>query len=207
MARRIVQLGLVAALALPLSASAEAPRPFAKVRDQSQAVESLGAFLERYVGTCTDLVEKGTCEANAKRARAEMTGKLFYAILGSEATRMLKPGPYNPGTREFTIEMTPFFQANGLALTDGQPEGQDPQGRPRIRNQPIVATLPPDWMPMDMERLLRTQNLKIHLVFKPIGLWTLGKGDKKVDGVKAKFVGVRLTEARTGDDIALKMSP
>jgi hypothetical protein len=62
-------------------------------------------------------------------------------------------------------------------------------------------------MPMDLERLVRTQNLKIHLVFKPLGLWSLpGKGNEKLQGVKAKFLAVRLTDARSGDEVALKIA-
>ena len=207
MALRLWLLGLALVLALPCPARAEAPKEFAQLRDRAQALESLSAFLERFVGSCTDLVEKKVCESNARKARAELTGKLFVVTLDDSAARMLKAGSYNPGTREFTVEMTPFFEGAGLALTDGPPLGQDAQGRPRVPIKPIVAKLPPDWMPMDMERLLRTQNVKVHLVFKPLGLWSLPakSGGPKMDGVNAKFLAVRLTNARDGEDLALRL--
>jgi len=204
---RLCLTGLALLLVLPATARAEAPKEFARLRDQAQSLESLGAFLERFVGSCTDLVEKKVCESNAKKARGELTGKLFHVILDDSAARMLKAGSYNPGSREFTVEMTPFFEGAGLGLTDGAPLGQDAQGRPRMPIKPIIAKLPADWMPMDMERLLRTQNVKVHLVFKPLGLWSLPakNGGPKMDGVKAKFLAVRLTNARDGEDLALRL--
>jgi hypothetical protein len=119
---------------------------------------------------------------------------------------MLKAGSFNPNTREFTFELTPFFEAVGYGLTDGAPKGQDANGNPRIQIVPIVAKVPDDATPMDFERLLRTQTVKIHLVFRPLGLWALqGKG-KKMEGVRAKFLAVRLTNVRNGDDIGLRLS-
>jgi Family of unknown function (DUF6066) len=197
---------VILALSGPALAHAEAPRAFARLRDQAQAVESLSAFLSRYVGTCTDIEERLVCLQNARKARGELTGKLFHVTLDPEATRMLKGGAFNPATREYTIQMTPFFEAAGLALTDGAPTGQDAQGRPRIPIEPIVVKLPDDMLPMDMERLLRTMNLKIHLVFRPLGTWSLPGREGSLEGVKAKFLAVRLTDARTGDDIGLRLS-
>lgn len=204
-APRMWLLGLVTALLLPRLAAAEAPPAFAKLRDESQAVESLSAFLSRYIGTCTDIEERASCLANAKKARNELAGKNFYVILEGEAVRVLKGGAFNPATREYTIEMTPFFDAGGLALTNGEPKGQTPDGLPRIQIEPIVAKLPPDQLPMDMDRLFRTQSIKLHLIFKPVGIWTLNGKNGKIEGVKAKFLSVRLTYNRTGDEVALKM--
>jgi len=197
---------LAAAFLLPSLARAEAPKAFANLRDAAQSVESLAAFLSRFVGTCTDIEERAACLANSRKARNELAGKSFHVILDREATRMLKGGSFNPATREYTIEMTPFFEAGGLGLTNGEPKGQDSEGRPRIQIEPIRTTLPPDLLPMDMERLLRTQNVKIHLVFKALGVWSLpGKGSDKIEGVKARFQAVRLTAARNGDEVALKV--
>jgi hypothetical protein len=203
---RLVGITCAAALLCTLEARGEAPTAFAKLRDRAQPVESLSAFVDRFVGNCPDMLERATCRANAKKARREMTGKLYYVILDDAASRMLRAGPYNPATRQFQIDLTPFFDAGGLALTDGAPKGQDEAGRPRIPLMPLLASLPPDWMPMDMERLLRTQNVRIHLVFKPLDLWSLPSkdGKERIEGVKTKFLAVRLTDARTGDDLALR---
>ena len=130
MARRLWLLVLALALVAPRLALAEAPPAFAKLRDQAQPVESLAAFLSRYVGTCTDIEERATCLANARRARNELANKSYYVMLDSDACHMLKGGAFNPANREYTIEMTPFFEGGGLALTDGAPKSQDSQGRP-----------------------------------------------------------------------------
>ena len=191
---------------LSLGALADIPQTFAKLRDRSQPLDSLSSFLERYVGTCTDLLTRAECQANAKRARAEMTGKSYYLILDESATRMLRPGTFDPRTRKYRLDLTPFFDAGGLALTDGAPLGQDGEGRPRIPLMPLYAELAPDQFPMDLERLLRTNNVKVHIVFKPTGTWSLpSKGGQSYEGVKAKFLAVRLTNARNGDEIALRV--
>ncbi|MBI5542697.1 MAG: hypothetical protein HY901_02335 [Deltaproteobacteria bacterium] len=205
MARRLWLLGFVTVLALPQLARAEAPPGFVRLRDRAEAVESLSAFLGRFVGTCTDLEERATCLANARKARAELTNKAFHVVLDSEATRMLKAGTFDPATREYTFQMTPFFEGSGLALTNGAPSGQDSQGRPRIQIEPITVRLPLDQMPMDMERHLRTMNVRIHLVFKPQGTWTLPSKSGNLEGVKAKFLAVRLTNARNGEELGLKL--
>ncbi|HEY3447915.1 MAG TPA: DUF6066 family protein [Myxococcales bacterium] len=207
MARRAWFFALaLSVVALPQLARAEAPEAFAKLRDAAQPVESLSAFLSRFVGTCTDIEERQTCLANAKKARNELIGKSFYVILDRDSVRMFKGGSFNPANREYTIEMTPFFDGGGIGLTNGEPKGQDGEGRPRIQIEPIRMTLAPDQMPMDMERLFRTQNMKVHLVFKPLGTWSLpGKGGVKLEGVKAKFQAVRLTYSRNGDEIAMKV--
>lgn len=206
--QRVTSALLLASCLGAPSARAEAPASFARLRDRATPVESLAAFLDKYVGACTDLFEKATCEANSRKARAEMTGKSYYVILDDSAARLLKPGGFNPATREFRIDLTPFFDAGGLALTEGAPPSQDSEGRPRIPLMALQATLPGDWMPMDMERLLRTQGVRIHLVFRPQGLWSLpAKGRPgRLEGVKAKLLAVRLTNARTGEEIALKTS-
>ena len=206
MARGLCSLGLALAVLLPRLAWAEAPKAFASLRDAAQPVESLSAFLSRFVGTCTDIEERATCLANAKKSRNELANKSFYVILDRDSARMFRGGTFNPANREYTIEMTPFFEAGGLGLTNGEPKGQDSEGRPRIQIEPIHMTLPVDVMPMDMERMLRTQNIKIHLVFKALGTWSLpGKSGAKLEGVKSKFQAVRLTYARNGDEVALKV--
>ncbi len=204
--RTWMMVGLVLALIVPATSRSEAPRAFVNLRDKAQPLESLAAFLGRYVGACSDLLEKVECENKAKKARAELTNKLFYVILDESSSRMLKAGAYNPNTREFTFELTPFFESAGLGLTDGAPKGQDANGNPRIQIVPVVAKLPYEAMPMDYERLIRTQNLKVHLIFKPLGLWSMqGKGGK-LEGVRSKFLAVRLTNARSGEDVALRVS-
>jgi hypothetical protein len=60
---------------------------------------------------------------------------------------------------------------------------------------------------MDLERLFRTGNVRVQIIFKPQGIWTLLRRDRKgtIEGVKAKFVAIRLSDARTGDEIAVRI--
>jgi Family of unknown function (DUF6066) len=195
------------ALALAAPAWAEAPKAFASLRDRAEAIDSLTTFLDRYVGHCNDPFERATCEANARKARESMTGKSFYAILGESASRMLRPGPFNPARREYRIDLTPFFEGGDYALTEGSPIGLDAEGRPRFPLMPLTATMPDDWLPMDMERLLRSGMVRVHLVFTPMGLWSLpAKSGGKVEGVRAKFQAVRLVNGRTGAELALHVA-
>lgn len=190
-------------------ARAEAPKDFAEARDRAKPLDGLTAFLDRYIGNCDDPFEKSTCQGNVKKARGEMDGKSYYLILDDGASKMLRPGGYNPNTQEFRFDLTPFFDGGGRALTHGAPNGQDAEGRVRLPIIPLFAKLPLDWMPMDMERLLRTGNVKLQIIFKPQGVWMLKGKDGRTtqEGVKAKFLGVRLTHARNGTDLAYKMNP
>lgn len=203
--QKLVLSLLAAALAQP--AWAEAPKAFVALRDSAEAIDSLTTFLDRYVGRCTDPFEKAACEANARRAREQMTGRAFYAILGESASRMLRAAGFNPTSGAFRIDLTPFFEAGDYALTEGAPIGVDGEGRPRIPLLPIAATMPDGSLPMDVERLLRSGSLRVHLVFKPTGLWSLpGKSGGKLQGVRAKFLAIRIVNARSGEEVALHLS-
>ncbi|MGI5865265.1 MAG: DUF6066 family protein [Myxococcales bacterium] len=195
----------VALVAAQLSAAAPAePSEFSRLQQRAEAVDNLASFLDRYVGRCPPSPDAAECKQRAKRFRAETTGKLFYVRLGADATRLLQPGGHDEAAGEFTFNLTPFFNAGGLGLTEGKPLGLDKQGRPRIGLIPLVAPMPADALPMDMERLVRTQNIRIELVFKPLGAWSL-KAKETLEGVRAKLVAIRLTNARTGEQIALRI--
>lgn len=195
------------ALFAALPARADAPKAFIALRDRAEPVETLTTFLDRYVGHCNDPFEKAACLANARRDRTQMTDHSYYAILGESACRMLRAGAYNPASRELRLDLTPFFEAGDFALTDGAPIGLDGEGRPRIALLPMTSSLPSGWLPMDMERLLRSGQVRVHLIFKPLGLWSLpDRSGGKLEGVRSKFLAVRLVNARTGEEIALHVA-
>jgi hypothetical protein len=196
------------ALVLSSSAWAEAPKAFAALRDSSEAVDSLATFLDRFVGHCTDPFEKATCVANARKAREQMTRRSYYAILGDSASRILKVGAFNPSSGTFRVNLTPFFGAGDFALTEGAPIGLDADGRPRMSLLSMAASMPEGSLPMDVERLLRSGSVKVHLVFKPLGLWSLPSkaGGHKLEGVRAKLLAVRLVNARAGEELALYLA-
>ncbi len=205
----VVRSRLLAFVLVGIAPSARsADDAWAKVRDKATPLEGLSAFLERYVGACADPFSRAECLSNAKRAREEMEGKLYYLILDDRAASMIRPAAFDIRESQYRLDLTPYFEAGGRALTDGVPRSQDDQGRPRMPLTPIWAKLPLGSTPMDLERLFRTGNVKVHLVFKPFGVWKMARKDNKkesIEGVKAKFVAVRLTDARSGDEIALRI--
>jgi hypothetical protein len=102
--------------------------------------------------------------------------------------------------------LTPFFESAGLALTHGQPSKLDGEGRPVIPLIRMQSVLPEAVTPMDVDRVFRTGNVRMQIIFKPLGLWKLPRHDKKgafVEGVKGQLLAVRLSESRTGTDIAV----
>lgn len=203
--RSLAALALFAALRPPAAARAEEPGAFERLEQKAERVEGLAAFLDRYVGRCPKGPEAAACRTRAKRARAEMTGRLYTVRLDPAAARMLRAGGIDKASGRFRFELTPFFDAGGLGLTAGKPLGLDRQGRPRIRTLRLQAPLEDDQTEWDMERLLRTQNVRIELVFRPQGVWSLPARPERLEGMRAKFVAVRLSHARTGRQLALRL--
>jgi len=179
---------------------------FAKLRDRAKQLTGLGPFLDRYIGHCDDPFSKAECLRNAARARQEAEGKLQYLILDDRASEMVHPAAFDPKENQYRLDMTPYFEADGRSLTEGSPKSQDEEGRPRVALLPIWAKLQ-DATPMDVERLFRTGNVRVQIVFKPLGVWTMRRRNKKgtIEGVKAKFVAIRLSDARTGEEIAVRV--
>ena len=204
--RRLLGLSVVLALLAPGMASAEAGRAFAQVRDKAQPLESLASFLSSFVGDCgSDPIDGAECKKKVDAYRKEALGKSYYVILGDEAQRLIEQKGFSPQTHEMEFALTPFFESAGLALTHGQPTKLDNEGRPVIPLIRMVSTLPESVMPMDVDRTFRTGNVRMQIVFKPLGLWKLPRHDKKgafVEGVKGQLLGVRLSESRTGTDLA-----
>jgi hypothetical protein len=180
---------------------------FSKLRDRAKSLDGLGPFLDKYIGNCEDPFTKVECMKNAAHARQEMEGKLFYLILDERAVSMIHPAAFDPNESQYRLDLTPYFEADGRSLTDGAPKSQDDQGRPRLPILPIWAKLQTA-TPMDVERLFRTGNVKIQLIFKPLGVWKLPRKDKKgemIEGVKARFVAIRLSDTRSAEEIAVRI--
>src|SRR4051812_46004003 len=106
-----------ALVALSLAASTlawgDAEPKFSKVRDDAEALQGLGAFLDKYVGDCGTDVE---CKKNTETFRSAANGKKFYMIISEESVTNLTMGGYDPGTQTFTLNLTPFFPASNSAV-------------------------------------------------------------------------------------------
>src|SRR6202521_3987526 len=119
-----VALALLLLAAPPL---ATADGRFAALRDHAQRLDSLGPFLERYVGSCRDAFTRADCEQNVRRVRRGLTGSVFSASVAEQTLDLVKPHRTRSGYR---FVVTPFIDGGGLALTNGEPHSQDAAGHP-----------------------------------------------------------------------------
>lgn len=192
-------LALVASLlALPSQAAS-----FEEIAARAQRVEALEPFLARYVGRCTDPFERAACERNVAAARREITGKTF-AVRVADAAQLVRPSL--EGDR-FVLLLTPFVDGGGgIALTHGAPTRQDASGHPLVGLVPIHGMLPPGTMQMEFQAPFRTGAIDLEIVFRPEKAWKLKrKGEPgDVEGVAARFLAVRVLDARTGKEIAAR---
>jgi hypothetical protein len=196
------------ALLLPLAAAALLAAPARALDFQSLAagaerLEALEPFLARYVGRCTDIYERRTCEANVAAARRAIAGKTF-AVRIADAAPLVRPTL--EGER-FLLLVTPFFDGNGLALTNGAPARQDAAGHPLVDLIPIRGSLKPGIMEMEFQSPFRTGAIEIEVVFRPERAWKLPrKGEPgSLEGVAARLLAIRVLDARTGSEIASKV--
>lgn len=188
----------------PALALADVDQRFAKLRDQAEAMGAVSAFVDKYVGDCASkLMGGGECERNAELFRQGATGKKFYMIITEETSSVLSMGEMKSGG-QFVLNLTPFFAAQGMAITHGAPTKTDADGNPVMQFIRIDAVLPDGWNPAMMQRQVQGQALRLQIVFTPQGVWTLPKkGGGQLKGVKAKFEAVLVSVGRTGDQVGL----
>jgi hypothetical protein len=196
-----VALALLLFAAPPL---ATADGRFAALRDHAQRLDSLGPFLERYVGSCRDAFTRADCEQNVRRVRRGLTGSVFSASVAEQTLDLVKPHRTRSGYR---FVVTPFIDGGGLALTNGEPHSQDAAGHPLINFIVLEGALPDGMDELALESALRTGRVEMEVLFRPEGTWKLKrKGEPGFyEGVRAKFLGIRLVESRTGAEIASRM--
>jgi hypothetical protein len=189
---------LLATLALPASAA-----DFESLTGTAQKLDSLEPFLTRYVGRCTDVYERRTCEQNVAQAR-RTAGTQTFVVRVPDAAGLVRPKL--EGDR-FVLLLTPFVDGGGLALTHGAPARSDAAGRPVMNLIPLAGRLPPGTMEMEFESPFRVGAIELEIVFRPERTWKLArKGDSSsYEGVAARFLGVRVIDARTGNPIAAKV--
>ena len=195
---RLLALSLAALLASPALAGS-----FDDLAARAQRVDALEPFLARYIGRCTDVYERATCQKNVAAARKEVAGKIF-AVRISDAATLVRPTL--DGDR-FTLLLTPFVDGGGYALTHGAPQRQDSAGHPVLALMPIKGRLPPGMMEMEFQGPFRTGAVELEIVFTPEKTWKLKrKGEPgDMEGVAARFLGVRVLDARSGKEIASRV--
>lgn len=195
--RTVIALLLLA----PLAAVADAR--FDALAAKAEKLDSLERFLSGYVGKCTDVYEKRTCEQNVAQVRRAAAGKTFSTRIADAAgiVKLQLQG------ENFLILLTPFVDGGGLALTHGEPRKLDGAGQPVIGLVPLRGTIPPGVMDMEFQSPFRVGAIELEVVFKVDKVWRLKRRGEPGDfeGVAARFLGFRLLDSRTGSEIAAKV--
>ena len=195
---RPLAIALLAALAAPAAAATD----FATAATGAERLQTLEPFLARYVGHCTDVYERRTCEANVAASRRAVAGKTF-AVRIPDAASLVQPRLQG---EKFTLLVTPFVDGGGLALSNGAPLRQDPQGNPLVGLIPISGKIPPGTMELEFQGPFRTGAIELEIVFKPERTWKLPRREGgSYEGVAARFLAIRVLDARTGAEIAAKV--
>ncbi len=195
---RTLALALLSAAALPAFAGAD----FTSLATSAERLETLEPFLARYVGHCTDIYERRTCEANVAASRRAVTGKTFTVRI-PDAAPLVQPRLQG---EKFTLLVTPFVDGGGLALSNGAPLRQDAHGNPLVGLIPISGKLPPGTMELEFQGPFRTGAIELEIVFRPERTWKLPRREGgSYEGVAARFLAIRVLDARTGNEIASKV--
>ncbi len=200
--RRLI---LAAVLLLPVFALADVDPRFARLRDQAEPLGSLSTFLEKYIGECGSVFSGPSCRKEAEAFREKYKDKKLYMIVGEDVATMLSPGPYQPGTGNYVIHVTPYFPGGAYAMTQGVPSQTDTEGNPLLPLLRITGTTPEGWNASNFLRLFSTHQVRAQLVFTPQGVWSLPRkrGGGKQYGVAARVEGILLTHARTGEPLGM----
>jgi hypothetical protein len=195
-------------LALPLAAALLASpargASFDDLAAKATRLDALEPFLSRYVGRCSDPYGRPACEKNVAAVRKEAHGRTF-AVRVPDSASIVRPSL--AGDR-FTLFLTPFLDGGGgYALTHGAPTKQDSAGRPVVALVPIKGKLPPGTLDMEFQGPFRTGAIELEIVFAPDKAWKMKrKGEPgDLEGVAAKFLAVRILDARTGKEIAARV--
>lgn len=198
--RAALLLTLSAAPALALATDSR----FDALRGRAQRLDSLGPFLERYIGSCKDDLTRYDCEHNVREQRRGLDRQVYAASIAEQTLDIVRPQRTAGGYRFF---ITPFIDGGGLALTNGEPRKQDAAGRPLIAFVVMDGALPDGMDELSFESSLRTGRLELEVLFRPEGTWKLKrKGERGFyEGVKARFLAIRLVESRSGAEIASKV--
>lgn len=186
---------LRAALALPCAVLAA--EPFEALRARAEPITDLAPFVERYVGRCASAADRPGCERARAAARRTVDGRLFLVVLTERLGDLLRVE--RRGGREL-VQLTPFVDAGGLGLTDGEPR-PGPGGRHAVRL--LTLTVAPG-AAEGLAAALRTGRAELEILFRPEGAWSLARrGEAGADeGMRARFAAVRLVDGRTGAELA-----
>jgi uncharacterized protein DUF6066 len=195
---------VIAALLLPALALADVDQRFARLRDAAEPLGGLSAFLNRYIGECGEMFSSPDCRTKADEFRKNYKGKKLYMIVTEDVATMVSPGPYQPNTGDYIINILPFFPGGKYALTHGTPKKTDGAGNPILPLLQVSGTTPEGYNGAMFARLFSARSIRVQVVFTPLDIWSLPKpGGGKIFGVAARVEAILLTEGRTGEHLGL----
>jgi hypothetical protein len=199
--RKLVAPLLFAVLAaLPFAAHADAR--FEAAAAKAERLEDLRIFLGRYVGKCTDPIERRTCESNVAAFR-KGAGSRTYVVRVTDAASLVRTQPRGESV---TVLLTPFVDGGGYALTRGEPRRQDASGNPLVDLVPLEVQLPPGVLEMEFLSPFRAGAIELEIVFRPDRAWKMKRKGEPGDyeGLAARFLALRVLNARDGSEITAK---
>src|SRR5918912_4278079 len=135
-ALRLLGLALLTLSTVETAAAREAR--FERLATGARRLDSLGPFLERYIGSCRDAFTRDECERNVRASRRALDAQVYAATIGERTMDVVRAERTRGGWR---FVVTPFIDGGGLALTNGEPRG-DALGRPRIGYLVLEGELP-----------------------------------------------------------------
>lgn len=191
---------LLALSSLPAPAAGD--DRFDAAASKAERLEDLRVFLGKYVGSCTDPVERRACEANVAAFR-KAAGAKDWMVRIPDAAALVRA---QARRERVLILLTPFIDGGGYALTRGAPKRQDAAGNPLMDLVPMEVPLPPGIMEMEFLSPFRAGAIELEVVFRPERAWKLKrKGEPGYDeGLAARFLALRVLNARDGSEIAAK---
>lgn len=193
---------LCAALIALSPATASANERFDAAAATAERIDDLRLFLEKYVGRCTDPIERRACEANVAAIR-KAAGARRFVVRVTDAASLIRAQP--KGDRVVLL-LTPFVDGGGYALTRGEPRRQDAAGNPMVDLVPMEVALPPGVLEMEFLSPFRAGAIELEIVFKPERAWKLKrKGEPgHFEGLASRFLALRVLNARDGSEIAAR---
>lgn len=201
MISRVARVVWVMAVVVAGGANAEEDARFTKAKEGAEPLASLGAFLDKYLTDCgPNSAEAQECKRNAEAFRKQVNGKKQYTVVSEESAQLQVADVRGDS---FTFNLTPFFGASNSAITLGAPSRSDANGNPVMPFLAIDGKSPDAMSPQMIGRMAGARGLRVEVIFVPQGTWTLPgkKGAKAAIGVKTKFEAVRITVARTGEEL------
>lgn len=175
---------------------------FATLKDKAQQLDRPGAAIGAIVGLCEeeDPLLQMECQKNVKTERAKYKGGRYYIDLGANHQDLLMfEGMHGKKARLLWVPM--YDPGDGQPLTAVRPKRVTKDGWPILQKKVLDGVLPAEVHASDLRRLSRLGQLNIEIVGSFGAPWALKNKGKIIRGVVFKIVAIRISQARTGEQV------